>query len=134
MPHAEMVYPDGEKAFIPRIIEDSVMLKQSFQWYTSMVGRKVNLKFLISKLREVGVIVKTTEFVQGQTCRWELAWSYVPPSKKIISPHVTEKSILSFMLEGLQCQFGAIHVLPSLVLHVSLEAGLHLLYFQLPCT
>ena len=134
MPHAEMVYPNGEKAFIPRIIEDSVMLKQSFQWYTSMVGRKVNLKFLILKLREVGVIVKTTEFVQGQTCRWELAWSFVPRSKKIISPHVTEKSILSFMFEGLQRQFGAIHVLPSLVLHVSLEAGLHLLYFQLPCT
>lgn len=65
-----------------------------------MVGRKVNLKFLISKLREVGVtIVKTTEFVQGQTCRWGLAWSFVPPAKKIISPHVTEKNMLSFMLE-----------------------------------
>ncbi|XP_021286006.1 methyltransferase-like protein 16 homolog [Herrania umbratica] len=110
----EMVCPGGEKAFITRIIEDSVVLKQSFRWYTSMVGRKVNLKFLISKLREVGVtIVKTTEFVQGHTCRWGLAWSFVPPAKKIISPHLTEKNILSFMLEGLQCQFGAIHVLQS---------------------
>ncbi|XVE48885.1 hypothetical protein DITRI_Ditri01bG0037700 [Diplodiscus trichospermus] len=112
--YEEMVYPGGEKAFITRIIEDSVVLKQSFRWYTSMVGRKVNLKFLISKLREVGAtIVKTTEFVQGQTCRWGLAWSFVPPAKKIISPHVTEKNILSFMLEGLQHQFGAIHVLQS---------------------
>lgn len=60
----------------------------------------MNLKFLISKLREVGVtIVKTTEFVQGQTCRWGLAWSFVPPGKKIISPHVTQKTLLSFMLE-----------------------------------
>lgn len=60
----------------------------------------MNLKFLISKLREVGVtIVKTTEFVQGQTCRWGLAWSFVPPAKKIISPRVTQKNILSFMLE-----------------------------------
>lgn len=65
-----------------------------------MVGRKSNLKFLIAKLREVGVsIVKTTEFVQGQTCRWGLAWSFVPPVKKIISLHVAEKSTLSFMLE-----------------------------------
>ncbi|KAJ6402949.1 hypothetical protein OIU84_014956 [Salix udensis] len=64
----EMVCPGGEKAFITRIIEDSVVLKESFRWFTSMVGRKVNLKFLTSKLREVGVtIVKTTEFVQGQT-------------------------------------------------------------------
>ena len=65
-----------------------------------MVGRKSNLKFLISKLREVGVtIVKTTEFVQGQTCRWGLAWSFVPPGRKIVSPHVAEKNIMSFMLE-----------------------------------
>ncbi|KAE8659462.1 hypothetical protein F3Y22_tig00116962pilonHSYRG00474 [Hibiscus syriacus] len=112
--YEEMVCHGGEKAFITRIIEDSVVLKQSFRWYTSMVGRKVNLKFLTSKLREVGVtIVKTTEFVQGKTCRWGLAWSYVPPVKKIITPHVTEKNILSFMLEGIQRQFSAIHILQS---------------------
>ncbi|KAJ6395722.1 hypothetical protein OIU77_020891 [Salix suchowensis] len=110
----EMVCPGGEKAFITRIIEDSVVLKESFRWFTSMVGRKVNLKFLTSKLREVGVtIVKTTEFVQGQTCRWGLAWSFVPPVRKIISLLVPEKSSLSFTLEGLQRQFSAFHVLQS---------------------
>lgn len=125
----EMLCPGGEKAFITRIIEDSVVLKQTFRyclflcltvflvlwgiwnstftfialdcrWYTSMVGRKSNLKFLVSKLWEVGVsIVKTTEFVQGQTCRWGLAWSFVPPIRKTISLHVAEKSNVSFMLE-----------------------------------
>ncbi|XP_034903320.1 uncharacterized protein [Populus alba] len=110
----EMVCPGGEKAFITRIIEDSVVLKESFWWFTSMVGRKVNLKFLTSKLREVGVtIVKTTEFVQGQTCRWGLAWSFVPPVRKIISPLV-QKNSLSFTLEGLQRQFSAFHVLQSI--------------------
>lgn len=65
-----------------------------------MVGRKSNMKILMSKLREVGVtIVKTTEFVQGQTCRWGLAWSFMPPAKKVISSHVAEKSVLSFTLE-----------------------------------
>lgn len=65
-----------------------------------MVGRKTNLKSLTSKLREVGVtIVKTTEFVQGQTCRWGIAWSFVPPSRKIISPHMADKSVISFTLE-----------------------------------
>lgn len=110
----EMVCPGGEKAFITCIIEDSVVLKESFRWFTSMVGRKVNLKFLTSKLREVGVtIVKTTEFVQGQTCRWGLAWSFVPPVRKIISPLV-QKNSLSFTLEGLQRQFSAFHVLQSI--------------------
>ncbi|CAM8932158.1 unnamed protein product [Rhodiola kirilowii] len=109
---AEMVCPGGEKAFILHLIEDSVVLKQSFRWYTSMVGRKINLKFLMSKLREVNVtVVKTTEFVQGQTCRWGLAWSFVPPARKIIPSSVSEKSVLSFMLEGIQRQFCAMHVL-----------------------
>ncbi|XP_059435007.1 uncharacterized protein LOC132167968 isoform X2 [Corylus avellana] len=111
----EMICHGGEKAFITRIIEDSAVLKHSFRWYTSMVGRKSNLKFLMSKLREVGVtIVKTTDFVQGQTCRWGLAWSFVPPVRKIVSPHVAEKNIMSFMLEGLQRQFSAFHVLQSI--------------------
>lgn len=131
----EMVCPGGEKAFITRIIEDSVALQQTFRyckilctiiclwtgesdstftfialtcrWYTSMVGRKSNLKFLVSKLWEVGVsIVKTTEFVQGQTCRWGLAWSFVPPIRKNVSLHVAEKSNVSFMLE----EIGRAHV------------------------
>ncbi|KAI3795524.1 hypothetical protein L1987_38179 [Smallanthus sonchifolius] len=111
---AEMVCPGGEQAFISRMIQDSVQLKQSFGWYTSMVGKKSNLKNLISKLREVGVtVVKTTEFVQGQTCRWGIAWSFIPPTKKIISSHVATKNVLTFMLEGIQRQFSAFHVLQS---------------------
>ncbi|GAV84273.1 Methyltransf_10 domain-containing protein [Cephalotus follicularis] len=110
----EMVCPGGEKEFITRIIDDSAILRQSFRWYTSMVGRKSNLKFLTSKLWEVGVTtVKTTEFVQGQTCRWGLAWSFVAPDRKIISSHVNEMSNLSFMLQGIQRQFSAIDVLQS---------------------
>lgn len=69
-----------------------------------MIGKKSNLSFLISKLWKVGVtVVKTTEFVQGQTCRWGLAWSFMSTARKIISPHVTNKSVLSFMLEVDQC-------------------------------
>lgn len=65
-----------------------------------MVGKKSSLKSLTSKLREVGVsLVKTTEFVQGQTCRWGIAWSFVPPTKKIISSHVASMNVLTFMLE-----------------------------------
>ncbi|XP_030487580.2 uncharacterized protein LOC115704514 isoform X1 [Cannabis sativa] len=111
----EMVCPGGEKAFICRIIEDSSILKQTFRWYTTMVGRKSNMKSLIAKLREVGVsIVKTTEFVQGQTCRWGIAWSFVPPVKKILSANVVKNGNLSFMLEGIQRQYSAIHVLQSI--------------------
>ncbi|KAK0580810.1 hypothetical protein LWI29_006504 [Acer saccharum] len=70
------------------------------RWFTSMLGQKLNLKILTSKLWEVGAtVVKTTEFVQGQACRWDLAWTFMPPTRKIISPHVIEKKNSSFMLE-----------------------------------
>nr|XP_043613804.1 RNA N6-adenosine-methyltransferase mettl16 isoform X2 [Erigeron canadensis]XP_043613806.1 RNA N6-adenosine-methyltransferase mettl16 isoform X2 [Erigeron canadensis]XP_043613807.1 RNA N6-adenosine-methyltransferase mettl16 isoform X2 [Erigeron canadensis]XP_043613808.1 RNA N6-adenosine-methyltransferase mettl16 isoform X2 [Erigeron canadensis] len=112
---AEMVCPGGEQAFVSRMIQDSIQLKQSFRWYTSMVGKKSSLKSLTSKLREAGVtVVKTTEFVQGQTCRWGIAWSFVPPIKKIISSHVASKNVLTFMLEGIQRKFSAFHVLNSI--------------------
>ncbi|XP_038886851.1 U6 small nuclear RNA (adenine-(43)-N(6))-methyltransferase isoform X1 [Benincasa hispida] len=102
----EMVCPGGERAFISRMIEDSIVLRQTFRWYTSMIGKKSNLSFLISKLWKVGVtVVKTTEFVQGQICRWGLAWSFMPTARKIISPHVTNKSVMSFMLEVDRCFF-----------------------------
>ncbi|KAI4297737.1 hypothetical protein L6164_037608 [Bauhinia variegata] len=110
----EMVCPGGELAFITRIIEDSAVLNHSFRWYTSMVGRKSNLKNLVSKLWEVGVtIVKTTEFVQGKTSRWGLAWSFLPLAQMKLSTSTPEKNNLSFMLEGLQRQHGAIHVLQA---------------------
>ncbi|XP_022135956.1 methyltransferase-like protein 16 homolog isoform X2 [Momordica charantia] len=111
----EMVCPGGERAFISRMIEDSTVLKQTFRWYTSMIGKKSNLSFLISKLWKVGVtVVKTTEFVQGQTSRWGLAWSFMPAARKIISTHVTNKSVLSFMLEGLLPRVNAMSILQSI--------------------
>ncbi|KAL5710948.1 23S rRNA (adenine(1618)-N(6))-methyltransferase [Ranunculus cassubicifolius] len=114
----EMVCPGGERSFIMRIIDDSVSLKQSFRWYTSMIGRKANLKVLVSKLWEVGAsVVKTTEFVQGETCRWGLAWSFLPPVRNVVTSHVTEKNNLSFMLEGIPRQFSAIDVLKSVESH-----------------
>ncbi|KAK0583320.1 hypothetical protein LWI29_035667 [Acer saccharum] len=70
------------------------------RWFTSMVGQILNLKILTSKLWEVGAtVVKTTEFVQGQACRWGLAWTFMPTTRKRISPHVIEKKNSSFMLE-----------------------------------
>lgn len=65
-----------------------------------MVGRKANLKYLVSNLREVGVsVVKTTEFVQGQTARWGLAWSFVTPNRSLVASNTPIKRDHSFTLE-----------------------------------
>ncbi|AQK60691.1 methyltransferase [Zea mays] len=98
----EMVCPGGELAFITQIIEDSVSLKNSFRWFTSMIGRKANLKLLISKVREAGAsVVKTTEFVQGHTARWGLAWSFIAPKprKIVLGSSAPAKKHHSFMLQ-----------------------------------
>ncbi|KAE8781922.1 methyltransferase-like protein 16 [Hordeum vulgare] len=110
----EMACPGGEQAFITHIIEDSVSFKNSFRWFTSMVGRKANLKLLVSKVREAGAsVVKTTEFVQGQTARWGLAWSFIAPRKNAIRSSTPGKVHHSFMLQGLRRGNGAFQVLKS---------------------
>ncbi|CAL5060693.1 unnamed protein product [Urochloa decumbens] len=110
----EMVCHGGELAFVTRIIEDSVSLKNSFRWFTSMVGRKANLKLLMTKAREAGAsVVKTTEFVQGQTARWGLAWSFIAPINKVFRSSSPAKNHHSFMLQGLRRGHGAFQVLKS---------------------
>ncbi|KAH7424918.1 hypothetical protein KP509_11G031600 [Ceratopteris richardii] len=111
---AEMVYPRGEEGFISKIINDSIQLKEQIHWFTTMVGRKVNLKILIHKLREIGVkILKTTEFVQGRTCRWGLAWTYnaLAPQQQLRCANMKN---VSFLMEGLSRQCKAYDVLQAL--------------------
>ena len=50
---AEMVCPGGEQAFISRMIQDSVQLKQSFRYYTI----KIFSYFVLGKLQ-----IKLTNF------------------------------------------------------------------------
>jgi 23S rRNA (adenine1618-N6)-methyltransferase len=66
-----------------------------------MIGRKLSLKVLTAKLWTLGVAaVRTTEFVQGHTSRWGLAWSFtVPPKMESSKTSVQIKSNVSFMLE-----------------------------------
>ena len=75
---SEGVYPGGELGFVTDIIADGRELGEGVTWYTAMLGRKSSLESLAGQLgRELGKgRVRTTEFVQGQTRRWGLAWTY----------------------------------------------------------
>ncbi|KAH8938986.1 hypothetical protein BDL97_15G013300 [Sphagnum fallax] len=114
---AEMVYPGGEEMFVARMIEDSATLKHKIHWYTTMIGRKLSLKVLTAKLWTLGVAaVRTTEFVQGHTSRWGLAWSFTaPPKIESSKTSVQIKSNVSFMLEGLRHGCSAVDVLQGLI-------------------
>ncbi|KAM9469091.1 RNA N(6)-adenosine-methyltransferase mettl16 [Clarias gariepinus] len=86
----EIMAEGGELEFVKRIIHDSVQLKRRLRWYSCMLGKKCSLGPLKEELRKQGVLKVThTEFCQGRTMRWALAWSFYedvtmpsPPNKK----------------------------------------------------
>ena len=73
-----MVTPGGEVAFVSRMIDESKVLKDRCQWYTSMLGKYSSVEIIVDNLRGVGVdnwAVK--DLVQGnKTRRWVVAWSW----------------------------------------------------------
>ncbi|KAE8354119.1 DUF890 domain protein [Aspergillus coremiiformis] len=74
----EMVTQGGEVAFVSRMIEESLRLRERVLWYTSMVGKLSSVSILIEKLIEHGNHnYAVTEFIQGsKTRRWAIAWSW----------------------------------------------------------
>jgi len=73
----ELVTQGGEQEFVAQIIEDSLVMKDQIKWYTSMLGRKASLKPLLSLLQKRRIVnTRTTEFFQGRTTRWGIAWSF----------------------------------------------------------
>lgn len=73
-----MVTPGGEIAFVSRMIDESKVLKDRCQWYSSMLGKYSSVEIVVGNLRGAGVdnwAVK--DLVQGnKTRRWAVAWSW----------------------------------------------------------
>ena len=74
----EMVTPGGEVAFVSKMIKESLQLRETVQWYTSMVGKLSSLSAIIEiLLQERNNNWAVTEFIQGtKTRRWAIAWSW----------------------------------------------------------
>ncbi|XP_033209595.1 RNA N6-adenosine-methyltransferase METTL16 [Belonocnema kinseyi] len=76
---SELVVEGGEIAFIMKLIDDSILLQERVQIYTTMIGLKTSLVFLKSELKSRNIANATwTEFCQGFTKRWGLAWTFLP--------------------------------------------------------
>lgn len=73
-----MVIPGGEVAFVSRMIDESLVLKEQVQWYTSMLGKASSISEVVERLKSVGADNwAVTEFVQGhKTRRWAVGWSW----------------------------------------------------------
>ncbi|KAK6537626.1 hypothetical protein TWF694_011800 [Orbilia ellipsospora] len=75
----EMVTEGGEVAFVSRILDESLKLREKVKWYTSMLGKLSSVEKVVEKLKENGVSnYLVGEFVQGvgKTKRWAVGWSF----------------------------------------------------------
>lgn len=73
-----MVTAGGEVDFITKMIDESLVLKERCQWYTTMLGKFGSLEEVISRLKtRGGANWAVGEFIQaGKTRRWGVAWSW----------------------------------------------------------
>ncbi|CAL1689636.1 unnamed protein product [Lasius platythorax] len=76
---SELKIMGGEVAFVTRMIEESVDLGNRIKIYSTMIGKKADLFSLKKLIRSKDIENMTwTEFCQGHTTRWGLAWSFLP--------------------------------------------------------
>lgn len=73
----ELSCSGGEVQFIKKIISGSLKFRSRVRVFTTMIGIKNDVSVLVKELRGLGVTnYVETEFCQGRTTRWGLAWSF----------------------------------------------------------
>ena len=76
----ESVYPNGgEVGFVLDMVRDSFYLRDCITWFSSMLGKKASMLEIEKELKSLGFdrgSLRTTEFVQGKTIRWGIAWTF----------------------------------------------------------
>jgi 23S rRNA (adenine1618-N6)-methyltransferase len=85
----EMVCANGDLGFVTKIVNESLVLKDKVQWYTSMFGKLSSAKSIIDLLKKQGI----TNWAAGSidtgssTKRWIVAWSFEDLRPKNVSPN-----------------------------------------------
>ncbi len=74
----ELWTPGGEEAFINRMIKESIALKDSIFWFTTLVSKKETLPGITKSLQAAKVAdMKMVEMSQGQKTSRIVAWTFL---------------------------------------------------------
>lgn len=76
---AELWCQGGEKAFILKMIEESLLFKSQIKFFSTLVSKEANLPVLIKTLKASSAAVQTLDMSQGQKKSRLLAWSFRGP-------------------------------------------------------
>lgn len=75
--NCELIVEGGECEFVQKIVEESCQLKERIKIYTTMLGHKSSVDKIIKFLMAQGITnFCQTEFFQGHTTRWGIAWTF----------------------------------------------------------
>lgn len=73
----ELTISGGEVEFMKQMIEQSKILEKRVKIFTSMLGQKTSVNNIISVLKANKIYnFCTSEFCQGRTTRWGIAWTH----------------------------------------------------------
>lgn len=104
-PSKETVVEGGELAFVTKILDESIDLKDKVQIYSTMLGFKRNYEKFLELFKERSIDnFTTTKFIQGKVQRWGVAWSFCKDLKsfKDYLSKNSEKSsnVLKYVIEN----------------------------------
>ncbi|KAF1976537.1 hypothetical protein BU23DRAFT_528211 [Bimuria novae-zelandiae CBS 107.79] len=74
----EMVCKGGDLGFVTRMVEESLALREKVTWYTSLLGKMISAKAIITLLKGKGITNWAVGSIDvgGGTKRWIVAWSF----------------------------------------------------------
>ncbi|GAM18807.1 hypothetical protein SAMD00019534_019820 [Acytostelium subglobosum LB1] len=73
---SELVTEGGELEFVKKMIQDSLFLRTRIRAYSTLLGRKKNLKLVVKDLQANNIkTIRTTELTQGKCSRWAVLWT-----------------------------------------------------------